>query len=116
MREKKSIHEMKKIHFNRAAWEYYYQFFTPYNSKLIKISIGFIAISFLIFPSMWLSKYIVDVVIPQKEISLFVIAGFAVLAFRLLNGGLNALFTKQNNFLINLVWLRLNILMLIISL
>jgi ATP-binding cassette, subfamily B, bacterial len=97
MREKKSIHEIKKIHFNREAWMYYYQFFKPYKSKLIGISIGFVAISFLIFPSMWLSKYIVDIVIPQKEISLFIIAGFAVLAFRLLNGGLNALFTKQNN-------------------
>jgi len=59
-------------------------------------AIGFIILSYLILPTLWLIKHVFDVAIPQKQVNTFIWVGLAILAIRLLNSGIG-LFLRNSN-------------------
>ena len=83
-------------YFSKPAWKYYYHFIKDDKYKLIATAAGFIFLTYLILPTLWLVKHVFDVAIPQKQINTFIWVGFAILGLRLFNSGLN-LFLRNSN-------------------
>lgn len=101
--------KVRKNHpyFSAPAWRYYYQFQKAYRFRLIASSFGFIILSYLILPTLWLVKHVFDVAIPQKQIETFIWVGLAILAIRLINSGVGLYLRNSNIHIISSTVLRL---------
>lgn len=86
----------KGTYFSIPAWKYYYQFQKDYRYKLLISAAGFILLSYLILPTLWLVKHVFDVAIPQKQVNTFIWVGLAILAIRLVNSGIG-LYLRNSN-------------------
>ncbi len=103
MKKEKSSHS----YFSMPAWRYYYQFQKAYRFRLIASSLGFILLSYLILPTLWLVKHVFDVAIPQKQVNTFIWVGLAILAIRLVNSGFGLFLRNSNIRIISSTVLRL---------
>ncbi len=96
MNRQKKLKLLKRSYFSKPAWKYYYQFLKANQYKLIATSLGFIAVSYLVVPTMWLVKYVFDVAIPEKKVDTFIWVGLAILTLRIINSSLTLFLRKVN--------------------
>lgn len=93
---KKNKPDSRSNYFSKPALNYYYGFLKEDRTVLIATSLGFVAVSYLILPTLWLVKYIFDVAIPQKQIDNFIWIGLAILALRVINSVINLYLRNLN--------------------
>lgn len=86
----------RKPLFSKQAWRYFYGFLKKDRNKLVLTSLGFVAASYLILPTLWLVKHVFDVAIPQKQISTFFLAGGAIFLIRIINSTTTLYLRKLN--------------------
>lgn len=70
---------------SKPAWMFFYRFIKPDRYRIIWTSVGFIAVSYLIVPTLLLVKHVFDVSIPEKRLMDFIWVGAAILGLRLIN-------------------------------